>query len=129
MSLEVVIKAVAFVLVGFFLLLLTTKAVAVYKANRLKGRRVSGFPKGRLFLYFFSPKCGACVAMEKELAKLKGVRIKRIDVSVRENLQLARELGIMATPTLVLLENGVVQEVLIGVQKADRLKELFHNEA
>ena len=129
MNLEVAIKAIAFVLIAFFLLILITKAVAVYKANRLKGKKVSGFPKGKLFLYFFSPKCGACIAMEKELAELKGVKVKRIDVSVKDNLQLAKELGIMATPTLVLLENGVVQEVLIGVQKAQRLKELFHNEA
>lgn len=129
MNLEVIIKAVLGVLLAFLLLILITKAIAVYKANKLKGRRLEGFPKGKLFLYFFSPKCGACISMERELSKLKGVKLKRIDVSVKENLSLAKKLGILATPTLVLIDNGVVKEVLIGIQKSERLEELFHNEA
>ncbi len=126
---EALLKLVIAVVVIFLLLLITAKLLAVYKAKRLKGKKLEEFGKGKLLVYFFSPKCGACITMERELERAKGIRVKRIDLSDRENLLLAKKLGIMATPTTLFVEKGVIKEVLIGIQKAERLEKLFHDRA
>jgi thioredoxin 1 len=127
---ETVLKVAVGILVGVAVFLLLLRILVIYRSRKLKGKRVSGFGSSKALIYFFSPKCGACEAMEKELSKLgPEIRVKRIDISKAENLSLARELGIVATPTILLLEGGTVKEVLVGFHRADNLKKLFHNVA
>ena len=46
-------------------------------------------------------------------------------IDITEHPELARELGIRATPTLILIENGSIARVLLGVKSARYMNQLI----
>jgi len=87
------------------------------------GKAISG-GKSALF-YFHSPMCGACKTMTPEverLARSHQGRVFPVDISV--DMATARSFGVMATPTTIVVERGVIQQVLIGPQPKTRLEGL-----
>ena len=68
----------------------------------------------KLLLYFMSPKCGMCreITPIVDSLALQHSNILRIDLF--EHTEVARELGVMATPAFVLVTNGVVEKVKLG---------------
>lgn len=82
--------------------------------------------QGRALLYCYSPHCGPCRPMSKEIDQLieQGVPVFKLDIA--EHPALSRELGIRATPTLVVIEDGTVQRMLLGVRTADHMLGLIN---
>ena len=88
------------------------------------GRRVSR-GKSALF-YFYSPSCGACRAMTpvmKRLAKAHEGGVYPVDIA--KDLDIARKFGVMATPTTIYVDKGVIQEVFVGPQPATLFEDLL----
>lgn len=109
--------AVAVVILFMFLVQLFAR----WKAKRLEGKDLKEFGRN-VILYFYSPSCGACRRMEPEVEALsKKAKVKKIDVSNVEGLNLARKLGILGTPTTVVVKNGKVAKVFMGIQKAEKI--------
>lgn len=74
-------------------------------------------------LWFHSPHCGPCRAMERELRPfLEEGRIVEIDVTRAP--ALGQRLGVMATPTTVALRDGRVVRVEVGVRHRAQLEDL-----
>ncbi len=83
-----------------------------------RGRKVEGVAgitgRGVELVWFHSPGCGPCKAMEpfvRELARERPVAI--VDVTVDPDA--AARLSVMGTPTTVVLRDGVVERVQLGV--------------
>jgi thioredoxin 1 len=58
----------------------------------------------------------------KKLSKeLKGVAF--VKVNVAENPAPAREIGVLATPSMVITENGRIKEVILGPVSEGTLRE------
>ncbi len=73
---------------------------------------------------FGSPNCSACRRMAPALAKLSAQYPGRvIHLSVVNHRTLAQTLRIMGTPTLVLIQNGHIAEVFVGITPLARLAE------
>ena len=73
---------------------------------------------------FNSPHCGACRQMAPALAHLNEQYLGRIvQLSVLAHRQLAQKLRIMGTPTLVLLQNGQIVAVFVGITSEKHLAE------
>ena len=111
-------------LIGGFIALMVAMQVAVrLRARAQQGKAVpklSGplgkhIAKGRRALvYFHSPGCAACRPVTprlKELSK-KNEGVYVIDVS--EQMETARALAVMATPTFVEIEQGKIAAVHVG---------------
>jgi len=93
----------------------------LWKAKKIVGKSFSNISEG--VSYFYSPKCGACKRMEPIIEKLsKEVNILKIDVSTAEGERLAKEFGVLGTPTIVVVRNGKVEKVIVGVQTYEKLK-------
>lgn len=79
---------------------------------------------------FTSPYCGACRAYEPifervaEELKDKAVFVK---VNVLENIDLAQEYDIMATPTTLIFYKGEPVKMILGAVSADLLRESIIN--
>jgi cytochrome c-type biogenesis protein len=81
---------------------------------------------GPVVLDFFKPDCPACLKMVPVLQNLdsscaaEGLRIEKIDISDPINRQLAMQMGVVGTPTLVFFD-GESREVarLVGAQPFD----------
>jgi thioredoxin 1 len=84
---------------------------------------------GRALVYCYSPQCGPCRPMSQEVDRLVagGARIYKLDVS--EQPELAREIGIRATPTLVMVEGRTVSRLLLGAKRADFMQRLLTGDA
>ncbi len=79
---------------------------------------------------FTSPYCGACRAYEPifervaEELKDKAVFVK---INVLENIDLAQEYDIMATPTTLIFYKGEPVKMILGAVSADLLRESIIN--
>lgn len=80
---------------------------------------------GKALFYFFSPQCGACRAMTPVVKRLADEREGVFPIDVSRDLTVAQKFGIMATPTVILVDGGVVHSVLVGAQPESRLQALL----
>jgi len=73
-------------------------------------------------VYFYSERCGACKMMRPEIEKLKeSVEVLELDVARPEGYKMAQELGIVATPTTLVVKDGIIRKVFVGVIKSERI--------
>jgi len=84
---------------------------------------------GPVMLDFFKPDCPACLRMVPVIESVRatcageGLRVEKIDLSRPGNLQIARQMGVVGTPTLVLLdEEGKEVSRLVGVQELETVQ-------
>ena len=122
---------VAAVIVGGFIALVIGMQLYVrYKASALKGRPVPplGGKAGKLtqkgrpaLFYFYSPSCGACASMTPAINALSKTNEGVFPVDISKDMDTARKFGIMATPTVVVVRDRVIQEILLGPQPAAAL--------
>ena len=76
--------------------------------QRLGGRASS-------LLYFFSPGCGACRPLTPRFQEMSQRRPGSVFVvNVADDLPLARALGVMATPSIVEVTNGIIVGYHVG---------------
>ncbi len=68
----------------------------------------------RALLYFMSPQCGACRPWTARFTELRRKNPHVHVVNVAEDFDIARALGIMATPTMVVIEKGKIAGYHIG---------------
>lgn len=101
------------------------------KAKRLEGRPVPALgpdidaclqEHGRALLYFFSPNCGPCRKMTPliDAAAERHGKVFKFDVS--QSLDIARKLGVMATPTTVLISGSLITHIDLGPLSASDLE-------
>lgn len=81
--------------------------------------------QGKALVYCYSPGCGPCRPMSKEVDVLAadGVPVFKFDIT--SHPVLSRELGIRAAPTLIVVEGGTVARMLIGVKTAGHMRKLI----
>jgi len=81
--------------------------------------------QGRALVYCFSPRCGPCRPMSRDVDTLaaSGAPVFKLDVT--EHPEVSRELGIRATPTLIVIESGTVARMVLGVKTASYMRQLM----
>jgi thioredoxin-like negative regulator of GroEL len=75
----------------------------------------------RALVYFFSPSCGACRPITPRLRELERKGGPVFLVNVAEDLSAARAFKVMATPSIVEVERGVVVGFHVGPPPAEVL--------
>jgi thiol-disulfide isomerase/thioredoxin len=76
------------------------------------GKSISGAKQG--LVYFFSPGCAACRPITPKIKALSSKNKNVFAVDVTENLDLARALRVMATPSILEIGEGRVVDVHVG---------------
>lgn len=79
----------------------------------------------RYLVYFFSPRCGPCRRMGPRVDALAARHSNVLKVDVSTDPHLAREFGIMATPTIVLVRGDTIERVLLGETSERRVEALL----
>lgn len=90
--------------------------------------QVLGAPRGQYatFVQFSTPMCAKCPGTRALLREVASERahVAHVDIDAAERLDLARELGIMRTPTtLVLDSDGVIVARMDGAMTAAQARE------
>lgn len=68
----------------------------------------------RALLYFMSPQCGACRPWTARFTEMHKHNPNVHVVNVAEDMGVARALGVMATPTTVVIEKGKIAGYHVG---------------
>ena len=83
--------------------------------------------KEKSILYFFTPNCHACKTQAPIIDQLSEETnlVQKIDLS--KNMTLAKEFGIMGTPTTALMKKNIVAEIFVGFKRENFLRTHFNN--
>lgn len=93
--------------------------------RQLRGRSVEGlsglFPelaghRGKAALYCYSDHCGPCKRITPVIDALSAEHPLLFKLDIGKHPAEARGLGIQATPTILLIEDGQVLKALVGPQ-------------
>ncbi len=118
---ESILKLIFLFVTLFFVFMLILKYYTLFKSKKIIGKNVNIIDDG--ILYFYSPKCGACKPMEKIISSLSNeLNIVRLNVFDEKNLSTVKKLNILATPTTVIVKNGRISKVFIGVVKEEKIR-------
>jgi thiol-disulfide isomerase/thioredoxin len=126
------IATVVLVVVGVLLALMVGMNLLIrVRAQAMRGKPLPELP-GRTgasiarahsaLVYFFSPSCGACRTLTPRLRSLAEKNKDVYVLDVTENLEIARAMRIMATPSTVEVSDGKVIGVHVGMLPSDLLQ-------
>ncbi|MEE9444540.1 MAG: thioredoxin family protein [Cocleimonas sp.] len=79
-----------------------------------------------ILLYFMSPQCGLCQNITPIVDKLSMIRSDIIRIDLTENMIIAKDLGVRATPAFVLIHEGVVEKVKLGALAENKILEMIN---
>ena len=126
--------AVSYTLAGLIGLFVLFNLFPLLRARLVRGRAVPELDalltpeqrqSPRLLVYFWSPSCGMCRAMTPVIDKLATERHDVLKVNIAESMALARHFGVMATPSLAVVENGVVKNLVLGAKTELQIRALL----
>jgi len=126
----------------FIVVFLLFNLLPLWRAWRARGQPVPGLDAlldahqrraPRLLVYFWSPACGPCRAMTPVIDRLAAETGCVIKLNVAESPALARQFGVLATPSLARVERGRIRDLVVGGRTERQIRALWaagsHNPA
>jgi len=121
-----------FAIVVLFVALVVGMQILVrYRARAMQGQLVPAIsgPIGRqlssaksALVYFMSPNCGACRSWTPKVKELSQKNHDVFVIDVSQQLEVARALNVMATPSAIEIRDGRVAGYHVGAIPAEVLK-------
>lgn len=119
-------------LVLFILFMLVSAVLPWWEARKAKGKdaarlqQVMGLDNKRHLVYFWSPSCGHCKSMTLVINELMDSRDDVHAINLADQASLARELGVMGTPALAVINKGCVEQVQLGARTQSQILNLLN---
>lgn len=127
----IVVGILLAVVIGGFTLLQVTM---ILRMKLKKGKTVPNLPgahgrrikKGdKVLLYFYSTNCRACKAITPVVKSLQKKRKDIFSINITKDMDTARKLSVMGTPSFVVVEDGIIKEYLAGAIGEQKILELI----
>lgn len=83
-----------------------------------------------ILVMFFSERCGYCKTQDpivEELRNSMGNKIEIVKIDIDKERDMAKELGVNATPTLFILKNGNMSQKYVGLTYRNELESAINN--
>ncbi|HKI77218.1 MAG TPA: thioredoxin family protein [Ignavibacteriaceae bacterium] len=122
---------IIYIILGIILLIFSLQFMMIIAARKSKGKKITGL-QGKLkdlekkgskgLVYFFSPSCHACKAQTPIIKELQSSNKNVYDVDISKDMDTAKIFGVKATPSTIIVEDGIISQVLLGVKQKDVLK-------
>jgi thioredoxin 1 len=100
------------------------KGKSVPDMNGAHGRMVKNGSK--VMMYFFSPNCRACKSITPIIRSLSKKHKNVFSINITKDMDTARKLGILGTPSIVLVESGIIKEFMAGAIGESQIIELLN---
>ncbi len=119
------------VLLSLFALL---QLVLLWRERRREGRAAPPLhevlpagvsPQPRMLLYFYSEHCGACRGVTPLIDELGNEKEGVVKLDVRRHIDTARRFGIIGTPSLVLVDEGMIARTHVGAISSGKLHQFY----
>lgn len=122
---------------GWFFFLFVAAYVAtqfwlVYRTRNWQGRRAprlddildaKHLEQPRLILYFWRPGCHVCGPTSMVINPLLERRKDIVKINTLEERELARRFRVLGTPTLVVVNRGWIEQVLVGSRNEAQIRD------
>jgi thioredoxin 1 len=114
--------------------ILIWQLVPFIRARKMQGKPAPDFAEAvderlkdrkRLLFYFWSPSCAMCRKASPVIESLMQSHDDIVKVNILEQADLTHRFKVLGTPTLVLVNDGKVEKMLLGVQPEKRIKRLL----
>jgi thiol-disulfide isomerase/thioredoxin len=76
-------------------------------------------------IYCYSVHCGPCKTMTPAVDELLEDGVPIIKLEIPQRLELAQQLGVKATPTLLLIRHGRVEQVNVGLKTHTQILQML----
>ncbi|MDE2151693.1 MAG: thioredoxin family protein [Betaproteobacteria bacterium] len=86
-------------------------------------------PGARRVYVFHAPHCGPCRVMMPTVDRIRETHPNLIKVDVSRDTELARAFGVVATPSVAVVDGGTVRSIKLGAQRPDQLLQLLGEQA
>ena len=102
----------------------------------VKGKKIPSFSgvisnkvqeKPCYLLYIWAPSCGMCRGMTIVIDELIDQRDDIAKINASEYVEVVRSLGILGTPAIVRVENGLIAAVSLGVKSKKNILAMLPN--
>lgn len=112
-----------YIVLGIIALFFLLQLSMILKMKMKKGKEVPSLngAHGRLvkkgdkvLMYFHSPGCRACISMTPIIKALAKKHKNIFSINVKNDMDTAQKLGVMATPSIVIIEKGIIKEFKAG---------------
>jgi thioredoxin 1 len=123
-----------YLIVAFIAAFLLFNLLPLWRAYRARGRVVPELDsvltaaqrdQPRLLVYFWSRSCGMCRNMTPVIDQLAQERPDVVKINTAESTTLARHFGVMATPSLALVERGIIRKIVVGARTEPQIRALL----
>lgn len=117
----------------FVVLMVVSQLMPWYFARRAKGRDAQALQEiihmdaRRHMVYFWSPSCGHCRSMTTVINELMEQRDDVHAINLVDKADIAREIGVMGTPALAVIENGRIIDVQLGARTRSQILRLLED--
>lgn len=127
---------ILYVVGGIVVLLFLMQYLLILKMRFKKGKPVPDLGERyakfvdsgkKTVFYFFSPGCRACVQMTPIINRLAKTHRNILKIDVSKDMQLAKKMGVMGTPSTVLIESGKIRDFMVGPQTHDKLLQFLNH--
>lgn len=126
--------AFLYIIIGIVILFVLMNLNVVLRAKFKKGKSAPELGgrigeairrRERVMLYFYSPTCSACKVQTPIIDKFlkePDLKAKIFKINVSQDINIALKLGVMGTPSTVLIEDGKIKEFFVGVKSEKILR-------
>ncbi len=123
---EALLKLISLFLILFLSFVLVFRLYVYYRLSKMKGMDINLIDTG--VVYFYSQRCGACKLMSPNIERIKDkVKVVMVDVFSQEGSKIAKDLGVLATPTTFLVRNGRIFKSFVGVVSSEKILKSFEH--
>lgn len=119
-----------YILIGIVILFVSMQLFIRFQSKFKKGKDAKGLTGyigdavrhgGKVLLYFYSPTCGACRQQTPIIDDLPKSQATIFKVDVSKDAKTALALGVLGTPSTVIIENGFIKEFFLGYISRDKI--------
>jgi thioredoxin 1 len=123
---------IIYIISGIILLLISLQLSVQIKARLKKGKVVTGLSGNigeivrrgeRVMMYFYSPTCAACRYQTPIIDDIQRTKKNIFKIDISKDYKTAMAVGVMGTPSTVIIKGGVINKIFVGAKQKKTLLE------
>lgn len=127
-------KWIVLILIIIFLSFVLVQYVSIRRLKSKKGQVIDNIDgelgkilleNKKLMLYFWTESCRVCKHQTPIILELKNEFKNIFLINLSDDISIAKKLGIMAVPTIMLVESRKILDVMVGAQDINKMKQIL----
>ena len=128
---------ITYIAISLIVVFMLWQFLPFYRARQMCGRSAPNIENllndkqkaySSLLIYFWSPQCVMCKGMSKIIDEHATTHDNILKVDVMQNITLTSAFGVMGTPSIVLLIDDKIKNILVGKKNNNQITEFLRSD-